>query len=60
MRAYIVKKIFIKRDVVKKQNIVSVIESDYYSQYFSIVFKVRLWYNSNWSDKKITISKNSV
>ena len=57
MRINIVKKIFIKRDVVKKQNIVSVIVSDYYSQYFSIVFKVRLWYNSNWSDKKITISK---
>ncbi len=60
MRINIVKKIFIKRDVVKKQNIVSVIVSDYYSQYFSIVFKVRLWYNSNWSDKKITISKKAI
>lgn len=54
------KKIFIESIFVKKQNIVSVIDSDYYSQYFSIVFKVRLWYNSNWSDKKITISKNGV
>ena len=53
-----VKKIFIESFFAKKQNIVSVIDSDYYSQYFSIVFKIRLWYNSNWSDKKITISKN--
>ena len=55
---FIVKKIFIKSFFVKKQNIVFVIDSDYYSQYFSIVFKVRLWYNSSWSDKKITISEN--
>ncbi len=44
----------------EKQNIVSVIDIDYYSQYFSIVFKVRLWYNSIWSDKKITISKTAI
>ena len=54
------KKIFIISFFVKKQNIVPVIVSDYYSQYFSIVFKVRLWYNSNWSDKKITISKTVI
>ena len=53
------KKIFIESFFVKKQNIVFVIDSDYYSADFSIVFKVSLWYNSNWSDKKITISRNS-
>ena len=55
-----VKKLFIKSFFAKKQNIVSVIVSDYYSRYFSIVFKVRLWYNSRWSDKKITISEKAI